>query len=189
MKKSMYFIASILLFVIIFIEFSKADNSITDVFLFQNNKKPIYCVETNDKKIAISFDAAWGADNTEKILDILDSYKVGATFFLVGFWIEKYPDMVKEIDSRGYEIGNHSQNHPKMSQLNTEQMKAEINSVNEKVYNLIGKTPDVFRPPFGDYSDNVIKTMEELQMHTIQWSIDSLDWKEYGKQHLIETAI
>ena len=105
MKKYMYFIALMLLSVIIFLEFSQIDKSTTEAFMFQNNKKPIYCVETDDKKIAISFDAAWGADNTKKILDILDSYKVGATFFLVGFWIEKYPDMVKEIE-KGLNIAN-----------------------------------------------------------------------------------
>lgn len=188
MKKYMYFVAVILLCAIIFFEISSTYKS-TDVFLFQDNKKPIYCVDTSDKKVAISFDAAWGADNTEKILDILDSYQVGATFFLVGFWIEKYPDMVKTIDAKGYEIGNHSQNHPKMSQLSREQMKSEINSVNEKVFNLIGKTPDVFRAPFGDYSNAVIETMEELKMHIVQWSIDSLDWKEYGKQHLVDRVL
>ncbi len=188
MKKYMYFVAVILLCTVIFIEISNSYSS-TDVFNLMESRKPIYCVDTDEKKVAISFDAAWGADNTKKILDILDSYNVRATFFLVGFWVEKFPDMVKEIDSRGYEIGNHSQNHPKMSQLSIEQMKNEINSVNEKIYNLIGKRPDVFRPPFGDYSDNVIKTMEELNMHTIQWSIDSLDWKEYGKQPLIERVL
>ena len=95
MKKSIFFIAIFLLFSIIFLEFSNLQAS-RSTFNFVQSKKPIYCVDTNEKKVAISFDAAWGADNTKKILDILDSYEVHATFFLVGFWVEKYPDMVKD---------------------------------------------------------------------------------------------
>lgn len=188
MKKYLYIIAIILLCTLVFIEAANIKSSVS-VFSTATNKKPIYCVDTSEKKVAISFDAAWGADNTKKILDILDTYEVHATFFLVGFWVEKYPDMVKEIDSRGYEIGNHSQNHPKMSELSKSQMKNEILSVNEQIHNLIGKTPDVFRPPFGDYNNSVIEAMEEINMHTIQWSIDSLDWKELGKQELINRVL
>ena len=130
-------------------------------------EKPIYSVETDEKKIAISFDAAWGADKTRNILDILDSYEVHATFFLVGFWVEKYPDMVKEIYDRGHEIGNHSQNHPEMSKLSKQQMIQEITSVNEQIEAITGQAPTVFRPPYGDYSDAVVLTLRELNMHAI----------------------
>ena len=152
-------------------------------------EKPIYSVETDEKKIPISFDAAWGADKTRNILDILDSYEVHATFFLVGFWVEKYPDMVKEIYDRGHEIGNHSQNHPEMSKLSKQQMIQEITSVNEQIEAITGQAPTVFRPPYGDYSDAVVLTLRELNMHAIQWSIDSLDWKEYGRQPLVERVL
>ncbi len=184
MKKYLYIICAILLIGIIIFELSET-NTYTTTFLLQKENKPIYCVDTDEKKVAISFDAAWGADKTEKILDILDCYEVHATFFLVGFWVEKYPDMVKEIDSRGYEIGNHSQNHPQMTSLSVEQMKNEIISVNEQIYKLTGKTPSVFRPPYGDYNNTVVSTLQQLNMHTIQWSIDSLDWKEFGKNDII----
>ena len=152
-------------------------------------KKPIYCVETNEKKIAISFDAAWGADNTKKIMDILEDYKVDATFFLVGFWVDKYPEMVKEINARGFEIGNHSENHPQMSKLTNAQMRAEIVSVNEKIKAITQKTPTVFRPPYGDYCDGLIDVLAQEKMHCIQWSIDSLDWKEYGRQELVNRVL
>ena len=78
---------------------------------------PIYSVETEEKKVAISFDTAWGADKTEGILKILEQYKVNATFFMVGFWVEKYPDMVKAIDNQGIEIGTHSNTHPDFVKL------------------------------------------------------------------------
>jgi len=152
-------------------------------------EKPIYCVDTQEKKLAISFDAAWGADNTVKLMDICDSYGVKATFFLVGFWVDKYPDMVKEIDRRGFEIGNHSVNHPQMTKLLEAQMVSEINGVNESIYALIGKTPRLFRPPFGDYNDTVVKTLKSNGMLAIQWSVDSLDWKEYGRTQLCERVL
>lgn len=152
-------------------------------------KKPIYCVETSENKIAISFDAAWGADNTQRIMDILEAYKVNATFFLVGFWVDKYPEMVKEIDARGFEIGNHSENHPQMSKLSCEQMRAEILSVNEKIKAITQKTPTVFRPPYGDYCDGLIDTLNSEKMYCIQWSIDSLDWKEFGRQELVKRVL
>lgn len=188
MKKFFYISSVFILAAVIIIE-AISINTHMPVFAYLGKEKPIYCVETDEKKVAISFDAAWGADKTKHILDILDAYEVHATFFLVGFWVDKYPDMVKEIDARGYEIGNHSENHPKMSELSVNQMKNEIISVNQKICNITGKTPNVFRPPYGDYSDTVIKTMRELNMHTIQWSIDSLDWKEYGKQELINRVL
>lgn len=148
-------------------------------------KKPIYSVDTGNKRVAISFDAAWGADKTAGIMDILDAKGARATFFLVGFWAEKYPDKVKEIASRGFEIGNHTANHPRMSKLTKEQMELEIKSVNNTIKELTGKAPTVFRPPFGDYNDALIETVRGLDMHCIQWSIDSLDWKELGVDDMV----
>ncbi|MBP5661596.1 MAG: polysaccharide deacetylase family protein [Clostridia bacterium] len=161
----------------------------TAVFSAKSTVKPIYHVDTKEKKVAISFDAAWGADQTETLLNILDSYHVRATFFLVGFWVKNYPELVKEIHARGYEIGNHSQNHPQMSKLTREAMLSEIRAVNEAVTALTGICPRVFRPPYGDYNDLLVETLREEGMHAIQWSIDSLDWKEYGAKPLIERVL
>ena len=185
MKKWIYASLALLLMATVIFECTVRTESLT-AWAPGKSQKPIYHVDTTEKKVAISFDAAWGADNTLKLLDILDSYHVGATFFLVGFWIDKYPDMVKEIASRGYEIGNHSKNHPEMSKLSREQMLSEIRYVNDKIRELTGKTPNVFRPPFGDYNDLLVTTLREEGMHAIQWSVDSLDWKEYGRQPLID---
>ncbi len=188
MKKTAY-IASIIVLILIIVSEALYMNSYVPVFISQSKEKPIYCVDTTEKKVAISFDAAWGADHTLKILDILDSHNVSATFFLVGFWVDKYPKMVKEIDVRGYEIGNHSENHPQMSKLTSSQMKTELESVNKKIYELTNKNTILFRPPYGDYNDELINTVRSLGMHTIQWSIDSLDWKEYGRQQLINRVL
>lgn len=188
MKKVIYFACAVFLLCVIIIESVLIKRDMT-VFALKNSEKPIYSVDTEEKKIAISFDAAWGADKTRQIMDICESYGVNATFFLVGFWIEKYPEVVKEIDERGFEIGNHSENHPEMSKLTKEQMIKEIESVNDRVFALIGKRPKVFRPPYGDYNDTLVLTLKELKMNPVQWSIDSLDWKELGRDELIKRVL
>lgn len=140
-------------------------------------KIPIYNVRTDAQNVALSFDAAWGADKTRKIMDILDSYGYKGTFFLVGFWIDKFPEMVKEIADRGFLIGNHSINHLHMSRLSKAEVKEEIEGVNKKIKELTGQDVKYFRAPFGEYNNTVVETVEELGMQCIQWDVDSLDWK------------
>ena len=144
-----------------------------------NNKKlPIYCVQCEEKKIAISFDAAWGNDDTETLIDILSEYDVPATFFVVGAWVDKYPESVKQLSDAGHRIENHSNTHPYMTKLSTEQMKNEIESCNEKIKTVTGRTPALIRVPYGDYDNRVVETIESMKMYCIQWDVDSLDWKD-----------
>lgn len=152
-------------------------------------KIPIYCVDTGEKKVAISFDAAWGDQYTKGILDILDQYKVKTTFFLVGFWVDKYPDMVKEISKRGHEIGNHSSSHPKMTELSPDKMAHELNVTSDKIESLTGKRTVLFRPPFGDYNNTLIEVADQNGYKTIQWSVDSLDWKKIGSSQIAERVV
>ena len=142
------------------------------VFANTNRLLPIYCVETNKKQIAISFDAAWGNDDTEELISILKEYDVPATFFVVGAWVDKYPESVEALHKAGHQIQNHSNTHPHMPQLSKEQMKDEILSCNEKIKEITGITPTLLRPPYGDYDNALIETMNELKMHTIQWDVE-----------------
>ena len=141
-------------------------------------KLPIYCVETDKKQIAISFDAAWGNDDTETLINILAQYNVPATFFVVGAWVDKYPESVKQLHDAGHRIENHSNTHPHMPQLSRAQMSNELIACNEKIANITGRTPKLFRPPYGDYDNNTIDSTAELSMYCTQWSVDSLDWKD-----------
>lgn len=140
-------------------------------------KVPIYNVDTSEKRVAISFDAAWGADKTEGILDILKEFDVDATFFLVGFWVDDYFDMVKKIDEAGCEIGTHSNTHPDMVKLDKETMKSELTTSIEKIKAITNKEVTLFRAPFGSYNNTLLDTAEELNLKTIQWDVDTLDWK------------
>ena len=141
---------------------------------------PIYCVEPEEgeKKIAISFDAAWGADDTDTLIEILGKYNVRATFFLVGQWVDTYPEEVRKLAEAGHEIMNHSNTHPYFTQCSTEKVIEEIESCNDKIEAITGVRPTLVRCPYGDYDDNVVNTIRSLGMEPIQWSIDSLDWKD-----------
>ena len=147
---------------------------------------PVYSVERDDKVLSISFDASWGADKTIAILDILDRYDVKTTFFLVGGWVDKYPEMVEEIFARGHEIGNHSHTHPHMSQLSESDIREELRIMSDKVEKLTGVRPTLFRPPYGDYNDRVVLVSRAEGYECVQWSIDSLDWKDRGTEDIIK---
>ena len=146
---------------------------------------PIYCVNTEEPKISISFDAAWGNDDTARILEILAKHNVHATFFMTGGWVDSYPDDVKAIYEGGHDLGNHSQNHKNMSQLSDTEIREEIMSVHDKVKALTGYDMFLFRPPYGDYDNEVITDVLSCGYYPIQWSIDSLDWKDYGVDDII----
>lgn len=156
--------------------------------IFREKQLPIYCVKTDKKQIALTFDGAWGNEDTSTLLSILERQDVTATFFFTGGWISKYPEDVKTILSKGHEVGNHSENHKQMSKLSKEQCKEELQIVHDKVKELTGLDMTVFRPPFGDYNDTVIQAANELGYHVIQWDVDSLDWKDYGCDSIIHTV-
>lgn len=149
---------------------------------------PIYCVQTDKPQIAISFDAAWGNEDTRRILEILKKNNVKATFFMTGGWVESYPDDVRAIYADGHDLGNHSQNHKNMSQLSDEECKQELLSVHEKVKELTGYEMFLFRPPYGDYDNHVITNARSIGYYSIQWDVDSLDWKDYGTTSIINTV-
>lgn len=150
---------------------------------------PIYCVQTDEKKVALSFDAAWGNEDTQEILNILKNHDVHVTFFMTGGWVEKYPDDVKAIYEAGHDLGNHSETHPNMSQLSNEQKTEELMLVHKKVKELTGEDMYLFRPPYGDYDDEVILNAKENGYYTIQWDVDSLDWKDYGVDSIVDTVV
>ena len=149
---------------------------------------PIYCVDTAEKKIALTFDAAWGNEDTAQILEILKKHDVRVTFFMTGGWVESYPDDVKAILAAGHDLVNHSENHKNMSQLSDAEKKEELMKVHEKVRTLTGYEMFLFRPPYGDYDNAVVNVAKENGYYTIQWDVDSLDWKDYGVDSIIKTV-
>ena len=144
----------------------------------QNTRSlPIYSVATDEKKIAISFDCAWGVDHTDSLLKIMEQNDVRCTFFAVQFWVEKYPEYVEKIINAGHEMGTHSRTHSYMSKLSKEEIIDELRNSSTAIEKITGKKVTLFRPPYGDYDDLLIDTAKELGLYTIQWDVDSLDWK------------
>ena len=149
---------------------------------------PIYCVETKEPKIALTFDAAWGNEDTQKILEVLKKHDVHVTFFMTGGWVENYPDDVKAILAAGHDLGNHSENHKNMSQLSDAEKKEELMKVHDKVRTLTGYEMFLFRPPYGDYDNAVVNVAKDCGYYTIQWDVESLCWKYYGVDSVIKTV-
>ncbi len=153
---------------------------ISAVYLGSNIRLvPIYNVDTTEKKVAITFDSAYGADKTKSIVDMVKQYGINATFFLVGFWVEDYPDMVQYIYDNGLEIGTHSNTHPDMTTLSVEDMRLELATSIKLIENIIGQDKvKLFRAPYGAYNNNLLNVASnDFNLKTIQWNIDTLDWK------------
>ncbi|NLK37958.1 MAG: polysaccharide deacetylase family protein [Epulopiscium sp.] len=177
-KRILYAIGVLLLAGIAVTFVAPAAKTVFQVHIAKAERKlPIYCVDTPEPKVAISFDAAWGADDTDELLRILEENGVKTTFFMCGYWVDDYPEEVKKIAEAGHDLGNHSATHPHMSQLSKEQIKKELLDTHKKVYDLTGYEMDLFRPPFGEYDNKVIETARENNYHIIQWDVDSLETK------------
>ena len=125
---------------------------------------PIYCVQRDQKMIAISFDAAWGNEDTQQLIDILGKYNIKATFFVVGQWVDKYPESVKALADAGHEVMNHSNTHAHMSQLSADEIIADVSACNDKIEAVTGVRPTLIRPPYGEYDDNVITAIRSMDM-------------------------
>lgn len=152
-------------------------------------KVPIYYVETDEPKVAISFDATWGAEHTSRLLEILRTKGVRTTFFLCGYWIEKYPELVTRIALEGHEVANHSSTHPHMNSLSVEEIQKEIMQTHHMLVELTGQAPYLFRPPFGEYNNKVVEAVTELGYVAVQWSVDSLDWQDLSSSEIADRVL
>ena len=145
---------------------------------------PIYCVQKDYKVLSISFDAAWGNEDTQQLIDIMDRYQVKATFFVVGEWVDKYPESVKALHDAGHEIMSHSDEHAHFNSLSAEEITQNLNACNDKIEAVTGVRPTLFRCPYGEYDDHVINAVRAMGMEPIQWDVDSLDWKDLSAQEI-----
>lgn len=150
---------------------------------------PIYSVGTQEKKIAFSFDATWGAERTPKILDTLDRYRIKTTFFLTNIWLKDYAPQAQEIARRGHEIGMHSATHPHFTSLSPEQMQKELQDNYNRIREVTGQKPKLFRPPFGDYNNQVVEVVKGMGFTPIQWSVDSLDWRDLSGTEISQRVL
>lgn len=147
---------------------------------------PVYCVDTDEKKIALTFNAAWGDETTDAVLDILDRYGVKATFFFVGAFAEQYPESVRRIANAGHEIGNHSMRHKNPTKQAYAEILSDISACSELLASLTGVSPRLYRAPAGAYDNKTIEAAESLGMTAVQWSADSIDWKNPSPEAIVQ---
>jgi len=165
-------------------------NSSVAVFRTQSIKElPIYCVDTPKKICALTFDAAWGAEDTDKLIKILEKYDAKATFFVVGDWVKKFPEEVKRLHDAGHDVMNHSDTHKYMTKLDNASLIAEVENCSDKIEKVTGVRPTLFRAPYGDYDSRVVAKLLEKGYFTIQWDVDSLDWKNLGKENILNRVL
>ena len=172
-----YFVAFstvVILFVMAFVVTSKQNTTV----LTSNAQReiPIYHVETQEKKLSITMNCAWNADDIDSILQTLEKNKVHITFFMVGEWVDKFPDAVKKIAAAGHEIANHSNTHPHVNNLSYEANMKEIEACSQKIEVLTGKKTTLYRAPYGEYNNIVIRAAKGASHVPIQWDLDTLDY-------------
>ena len=128
----------------------------------------------------------WGNEDTQQLIDILDRYQVKATFFVVGDWVDKYPESVKALHDAGHEVMNHSNTHAHYPQMSVEEIVADLNACNDKIEAITGVRPTLVRLPYGDYDDNAVRAVRSIGMEPIQWDVDSLDWKKIPAEEIVQ---
>lgn len=148
--------------------------------------KPVYQVETDKKIVALTFDISWGNTTPMPVIDILEKNNVKCTFFLSGPWVKQYPEIVKRIKQDGHEIGSHGYRHINLSNLSKNEIKDEVMKAHRNIKDVAGVNANLIRTPNGDYNDQVIEGIHEVNYEAIQWSVDSLDWMNPGVTTIID---
>lgn len=163
--------------VLFIIAFTITSGNLTAVTTSTNARElPIYCVQTNEKKLALTINCAWNADDIDNILKTLEENNTKITFFMVGDWVDKFPEAVKRIYEAGHEIGNHSNTHPHVNNLSSEENIKQINDCSNKIEKITGSKTTLYRAPYGEYNNIVIRSAKSANHIPIQWSLDTLDY-------------
>jgi len=166
--------AAVLAFTLLAVNFPAARSLVASAVM--KREIPIYCVDTQEKKVAFTFDAAWGNEDTGALIEIFKKYEIPVTFFVTGEWASNFPESVKELHDAGHDIMNHSDAHAHMTKMSEVDIINDANACNKKISDITGVTPDLFRPPYGDYNDTLIKTMKGNGFYSIQWDVDTSQW-------------
>lgn len=150
---------------------------------------PIYRGHPEKDMVAFLINVSWGTEHIPTILKTLKDHSVRATFFIEGKWAQEHAHIVKMIDEQGHLIGNHAYNHPDMNHLSEQDIHDQIQQTNQIIKAIIEKTPTYFAPPSGSYNDRVVEIAHELNMETILWTVDTIDWKNPSVSVMIDRVI
>lgn len=149
---------------------------------------PTPAPSTGNKVIALTFDDGPGP-YTAHLLDILDQYGAKATFFLIGSKVSGQASVVRSIQARGHQLGNHSWSHPELPKLSVDQIAGEIDRTNEAIRQATGVKPSILRPPYGAVNGVVLEQLRLRNMSSILWSVDTRDWADRNSQIVCSRAV
>jgi polysaccharide deacetylase family sporulation protein PdaB len=150
---------------------------------------PVYSVDRSEPWVSLTFDAAWGNEDTQELIDILARYNAKATFFVVGDWVRRFPESVKALHDAGHEVMSHSDKHKHMNAMSAEQIRADLDTCNRAIAAITGVTPHLFRPPYGEYDNELILTARGMGIEVIQWDVDSHDWMKRSAAQIRERVV
>lgn len=155
----------------------------------QQRQLPIYRVERNDNKVAVTFDVAWENSNTDELIEILDEYGAKATFFITGDWCDRCAEDVKKFADAGHEIENHSDKHPHVEGINVNDLINDTRECSRKIEMITGRKPTYYRAPYGEYDDSLLTTLDGMGLKTIQWDVDSVDWNKPTAEQITKKVL
>jgi peptidoglycan-N-acetylglucosamine deacetylase len=150
---------------------------------------PIFRGNPNKQMVSFLINVAWGEEYIPEMLKTLKEEKVKATFFIDGIWAQKHADLVKMIKEEGHEIGSHGYNHPNMSRLSEQEIKDQLVKTNNILKTITNEQPILFAPPAGNFKDSVVKIAHQMNMETILWTVDTIDWKNPTRSTLINRVM
>ena len=151
---------------------------------------PVCRVKTEEKAVALTIDSAFGdTDYTEQILDVLENESVHATFFVMGLWAKDNPEALNAIIKSGNEVANHSMNHKRYPDMNTDEIVADANAAEALISDNTGVDMRVIRMPFGAFDSQSVIALENEGYIPVKWSLDSKDWKGYDSVKIADGVL
>jgi len=146
---------------------------------------PIYKGNSEKPMVALLINVAWGNEFIPQILDTLNDNQVKATFFFDGSWVKENPALAVMIYKEGHEIGNHAYSHPDLKRKSSSETMEELKKTNKIIDSTIDVTPKWFAPPSGSFNQETIDIARSLDMLTILWTVDTVDWKKPATDEMV----
>jgi probable sporulation protein (polysaccharide deacetylase family) len=147
---------------------------------------PIFRGNPKKPMVALMINVAWGNEYIPQMLKTLNQYHVKATFFLDGSWVKKNPKLALMISEEGHAIGNHAYNHPDLKLKSKAETIDQIKKTNETIEAVLDVKPTYFAPPSGSFNQQTVDVAHSLGMHTVLWTVDTVDWKHPNPNDMVE---
>lgn len=151
--------------------------------------QPIYRGNSEKPMVSFIINVAWGNEYIPAMLQTLKDEKVKATFSFDGSWVKKNPDLAEMIYKEGHEIGNHAYSHPDLQKKSEAQTLEELKKTNDVIRETLGVTPKWFGPPSGSFNETTVKVADQLDMKTILWTVDTVDWKKPETSEMVNRVV